>query len=305
MQHLAYRINYEEGIAFSYSFSWYIEKFQGNRERSREEIKKAVKLLNEIQQPDEFIYHFINYSYALEEWLENRNPNAIEILESCVDYFYENNLYHSLAMSLGALIIIYQQTQNKENSISQTKKIIINHDLLDDMPVEIKSIIHYFIGVSHKLNFNLKEAEEQLSKAQDILKPIYKTSIYSGYYITTLSHLSAIYALQGKLELACNKMLEIEDLLQEDLAKQNIDVYNRKQIIHTLNLTKFYIQSRFQRFQMKDVKALILNIMMNLKRYYSNTMMLSEFLVNASLEIEQLIRIKNFTIQASQELIIS
>jgi tetratricopeptide (TPR) repeat protein len=293
MQCLAHKINYKEGIAFSYSFSWYIEKFQGNIDKSREEINKAVKLLNEIQQPDEFIYCFINYSYALEEWLNNRNPNAIEILESCVDYFYKNYLYHSLAMSLGALTIIYQQTQNKERSMSQIKKIVINHDFLDNMPEEIKSIIHYFVGVSHKLNFNLKEAEEHLSKAQDILKPIYKISIYSGYYVTTLSHLAAIYALQGKLELAHSKMLEVEDLLKEDLAKQNMNRYNRKQIIHTFNLTKFYIQSRSQRFQIEDVKALILNTKKNLRKYYSNAIMLSEFLISTELKIEELIEIKN------------
>ena len=81
MQDLAYGINYKEGIAFSHSFSWYIEKYQGNTEKSRDELNKAVRILKEVNHPDEFIFHFINYSYALEEWLKNRNPKAIEILE--------------------------------------------------------------------------------------------------------------------------------------------------------------------------------------------------------------------------------
>jgi hypothetical protein len=164
MKHLAVRSNYKEGLAFTFSFSWYIEKIQGNVKKSEKEIRKALELLNEIQNPDQFIYHFIYYSYAVEEWLRYRRNHVVEILERCAGYFFKNKLYQSLTRALGILIIIYQQTQNRDKSMKLVRRILTSYDILAKMPKAILSIIYYFISIGHKLCFALNEAEKYLKK---------------------------------------------------------------------------------------------------------------------------------------------
>ena len=139
------------------------------------------------------------------------------------------------------------------------------------------------------MSLNLNEAEKHLLKTQTILKPIYKKSIYSGYFITALSHLTSIYALQGRSELALKQMKDVEELIEEGITTKNLDSFNKKQITHTFNLTK----SRLSSFTIKTEQELVQNIINNLDKYHGNAIMFSEFLLNANLIKEQLIEIRN------------
>ncbi|MHA1201698.1 MAG: hypothetical protein ACTSQ4_04165 [Candidatus Heimdallarchaeaceae archaeon] len=172
------------------------------------------------------------------------------------------------------------------------KRIISGINFLSKMPREIQSIVHFFIGFTHGLCFNLKEAENHLLESHDILKSIYSDSIYSGYYLTTLSNLTTIYALQGKLEIASDKLKRVEELLEEEITTKNLDSFNKKQIEHSFNLTKFYIQSRLLDFNLGKSQDLIQTIVSNVGTYHSNAIMLSEFLLNANFTITDLQDIK-------------
>jgi hypothetical protein len=292
MQDLARKINYKEGLAFSHSFAWYIAKIQGEKEKSKYEISKALELLDEVNIPDNFIFHFIKYTCAIEMWFETRDIRVAETLENCIDYFYEKNLYHSLTMSLGVLMIIYQHSQNKRESMKLIKRILCKEDVLTRMPKETQSMVYFFIGFTHALSFNLSKAKSNLLEAINILEPIYRKSIYSSYYITALSFLTSTYALQGKLELAIKQMKEVEKLIKEEETTKNLDSFNKKQIRHTFDLTKFYIYSRLQGFRIEKHQDLIQEIYEGIDEYHSNAVFLSEFLINTNLRKEQLLGIK-------------
>ena len=225
--------------------------------------------------------------------MKSRNLESANILENCVNFFYSERYYHGLIGSLGILTIIYQQTQNKKESMKLVRRILSTWDLLNKLPERFQSFIYYFIGVGHKLSFNLDEAETYLLKAQNMLEPIYKRSIYSEYYLTTLSHLTTIFALKGKLELALTLMRQIEDLVEEGIIMKNLDSFSNQQIMHSFNLTKFYIISRLVGFTIKSEHKLVQIIINNLDEYHSNAIMLSEFLLNANLTKEQLLKIRN------------
>lgn len=139
-------------------------------------------------------------------------------------------------------------------------------------------------------------------EAKSILKPIYKKSIYSSYFLTTLSHLTATYALQGKLMLALEQMKEVEELMEEGIAIKNLDSFNKKQITHTFNLVTFYIKSRQYSFQTEDLQELVQIIVEGIGKYYSNAMFFSEFLLNSNLSKEQLIEIKNSDNQSTKRI---
>ncbi|MHA1347705.1 MAG: hypothetical protein ACTSO3_14995, partial [Candidatus Heimdallarchaeaceae archaeon] len=157
-------------------------------------------------------------------------------------------------------------------------------------------------GVSHKLSFNLNEAEKHLMEVKSILKPIYKKSIYSGYFLTALSHLTVTYALQGRLELTLEQMEEVEELIEEGFATKNLDSFNKKQITHTFNLVTFYIKSRRHSFQTEDLQELVQRIVDYIGKYYSNAMFFSEFLLNANLSKELLIEIRNLENQSTKRI---
>ena len=62
---------------------------------------------------------------------------------------------------------------------------------------------------------------------------------------------------------------------------------------HIFNLTKFYIHSRLHNFDIENLRELIQKIQGNISKYYSNSILLSEFLLNANLSKEDLIQIRN------------
>jgi len=293
MKKVSKKINYTGGLALAYNVEWYIEKYKGNKEKSKKALDYSMKCISQNVNVEEYDYYACNYSFAIESWLTKHDKTSSVILEKCADYFLQKGYYRSLALALGVLIIIYQQTQNKEKSLDFIKKILNNHNLLNKMPEEIQSIIHFFIGFNHELSFNLKEAEKQLLETQRMLGSIYRKSIYSGYYLTALSYLTSTYALQGKLELSLKQMKEVEKLIEEGIATKNLDSFSKEQMVHIFNLTKFYIHSRLQNFLIKDLKELVHTIHENIDKYHSNAMFFSEFLLNANLTKEQLIEIKN------------
>ncbi len=293
MDSLCRKLNYDSGLALVFHLKWYIERLQGNRDGSSEFIKKAIYIIENSTKIDDYTTYFCKYSFAIENWLNHRDFSSIEILEDCVKYFYKNGFFHGLAMGIGILAMIYQQTQDKEKSMELTKAILGRREYLSHIPEEIKSIIHFFIGFSQELNFNLSIAEEHLQEMQRILEPVYKMSVYSGYYLTALSYLTATYALQGKLELAYVQMKEVDELIEEGVATKNLDHFSEEQLKHIFNLTKFYIHSRLQNFQLENLQDLVQIILTNIGKYYSNAIFFSEFLLNAELTKEQLIEIRN------------
>ena len=296
MKSISEKNNYNDILSWAYSYSWYIEKFEGNRKKSVEALEHSLELLDGLSNYDEYIYHFVRYSYAVEQWLETRDFRSSTILEECANYFHLHNYSHSFAKTLSILILIYQQTQNKEKSMELTKKILSNYNLILNIPEETKSIVHYFIGVSHKLSFNLGETKKHLSETQRILKPIYKNNIYSGYYLTALSHLTTTYALQGKLGLALDQIRQVEELLEEEITTKNLDSFNKNQIIHDFNLTNFYIRSRLSDFNFEKFRDLIQTLLSNVDTYHSNAIMLSEFILNANLtkiELQNMRKLNN------------
>ncbi len=292
MHLLCEELKYDAGLALVFQLAWHIEKLEGNINKSSENINRSIEIVKKSSFVDDYTKYFCFYSFAVENWLKNREFSSSEILEECVIYFYSNEFHHGLAMSLGILIIIYQQSQNKEESMKLIRRILSGRNLLLKMPKEIQSIIHFFVGFSHELCFNLNEAEKQLIEAMNILKPIYKKSIYSGYYLTTLSHLTATYALQGKLELALKQLKEVEGLIEEGITTKNLDSFSKKQIIHTFNLVKFYVKSRLQSFRIEQEQDLVQIISDNLNKYHSNAIFFGEFLLNSNLNKEQLIKVR-------------
>lgn len=293
MHDLCLKLKYEEGLALTFQLGWHIEKLKNNIKESSNNIKRSIDIVENSTKIDDYTYYFCNYSFALDRWLNQRDFSSVEILEGCVNYFYQNGFIHGLTMGLGILVLILQYTQNKEKTLNLIQKFLYKEELITRMPEEIKSIIYYFIGVGSKLNFDLKRAEYYLLETQNILKSVYKRSIYSGYYLRALSHLTSCFALQGKLELAYNQMIEVEELIEEGIAARNLDTFGKKQIEHDFNLTKFYIHSRLQTFQIDELQDLVQNILDNLNKQHSDAIFLSEFLLNANLSREQLLEIKN------------
>ncbi len=293
MSQKAQEIGYSGGLALSYQIRGYLEFLKGNRIGSKIEISRAIKILKESPQIDRYSQIICYYSFAVDSWLSKRDYNTSSILEECADYFYQNGFYRSFIQCLSLLILIYQQTQAKTKSMDLVQKIFMNKTFLTKIPQEIKSNLFYFIGVSNKLNFNLRETEYFLLETIKNLKFIYQKNIYSGFYLRGLAHLTATYALQGKLELAYNQMIEVEELIKEGIATRNLDTFSKKQIEHDFNLTKFYIHSRLQTFQIDELQDLVQSILNNLNKQHSDAIFFSEFLLNANLSRKQLLEIKN------------
>ncbi len=295
MRELSLEIDYKEGLALSYNIEWYIEKFKGNRTKSKNALDFSIKILSNHTEYDNYSYVICYYSYAVELWLEENNPQSSFILEKCVDFFHKEGFYRSLVQSLSVLFVIYQETQNKEGALKATQKLLSNKIPFDNLPNDIQAISYYFIGLSHKLQLNLSLAERYLEKARKILKETFEKSIYSFYYIPVLTHLSTVLALQGKIEQALELIKTAETLLQGKIFSNYSDPISSRQLKHSFNLVNFYIKSRIYDSTSDEIIGLIDNIYTDCKINYSNAIMLTEFLLNANLSQEQLKELKSTT----------
>lgn len=289
---LSKEINHIYGLALYYAHKWYIEKFKGNKIEAISAIEESHLIINKPGNHDEFIYHICNYTYAMEQWFEKRDLRSALVFHKCFDYFFQKELYHGLSMCLGALIIIYQQTQNEEKSMIIIKKILMDHNFLSKISTEIKSIIHYFIGLGHKLSFNLTEARGHIVKANTFLKSKFENSIYAQYYVNSFSRLAEIMALQGNLEGSLKKVREMERLLEKKEISNRLDNFTKNEVEHTFNLVKFYIQSRLLGFNVNKIQVLKEIILKNICKRSNNVILLAEFVLNSKLSSEQLFKLQ-------------
>jgi hypothetical protein len=284
-------IEYNDGRILYNLHTWYVNKFEGNKKKAKESIHIAMELMRKIPTQDKFVYFLCKYTYGVEEWLENNNPQSALILEECASFFYSKGFYRSLVQTLAILFVIYQETQNKKSALKTIKMLLSNKIPFEKLPQDIQAISHYFVGLSHKLQLNLSLAEEYLKKAMKILKETLENSMYSFYYIPVLSHFSTVLALQGKVEQALELVKEAKNLLQNKLLSSYFDPTSKKQITHSLNLVNFYVKSRVYGGTNK-ITELFDDIYNSSKVNYSNAIMLTEFLLNSELNLEQLLELR-------------
>jgi hypothetical protein len=295
MFELSKKINYQNGLAFSYTFLWYIEKFNGNIEKSRKAIQEAIKLLKSSSEFDEYIHNVCYYCFAMDLWLEDHSTHAIDIFERCLDYFLDNGFHKNIVQTLGILIVAYQRTQSKKRALKVSKKLLNTKLFLDKNQEEIQIIGYYLAGVGQSLIHNLKTAEKLFEESYEIInKKLEQSNYYSYYYFRLLAHLAVVQALQGKIHVASEKVRIIENLLENESFKRKLDRSSKIQLPHTLNLIKFYINSRKTSFYYNENQKLILKICSGIKDNYSDSILLSEFLLNANLNYKDLLDLKNY-----------
>lgn len=225
---VAETINYKHGLALAFQIKSHIEHIENKRQSSLLSIRKSLYLLQNDEDFNTYTYNICNYSFAVGEWLDKHNPNVAKSLEGCAKYFYEGGFYRSFAQSLGILTIIY--TRNHENSkvLSLSNSILANRTLFANLPLDVKGIVYYFTGLGYMLDANIVIAEYYFNEAYNILKPIYKDSIYFSNFLILHSYLATVKGLQGKIDQAYALTKEAEILLRTDYIKSNLDENTRK-----------------------------------------------------------------------------
>ncbi len=285
-------IDYQDGIAWAHSYVWYIEKFQGDKMSAKKTMDKSLEIFNQLADCDRYIHHFILYSYAVEKWLEERDSKSADILEECADYFFQNGFYRSLVQTLGILLIIYQRTQNSEKVLETSQGLLENLRVFEKLPKDVQACTHYIVGLGYTLQYSLANAEAHFEKAREIFKDVYKQTIYISNYVLALSYLSMSQALQGKMVQALQLIIQIEFLIQDEFIKEDLEIISKRQIKHSFNLVKFYVQTRKRDFNIEESSELIKNLYSGTQINYSDAIMLSEFLLNAQLSYEQLLELQ-------------
>ena len=293
MKSISEELNYPEGIILSYSIEWGIEKFKGNKNLSHIAIHKAMFLLKKHDNIDNYVYNVCRYSYAIHNWLEKHDLKSGNILEECFSYFINKGIFKGAIHALGYLSLIYNYFSRRTEAIEMATKLLASEIKIEKLSKDLQTVAYYFLGIAFKLDFRLLEAERNLVKSKETFESNVNENIFSIYYITTLSHLTTTYALQGRLELALEQIMKVEELLKEEITIKNLDSFNKNQIIHDFNLTKFYIQSRLYDFNIEKSQDLIQTIFSDVSTYHSNAIMLSEFLLHTNLTKAELQDIRN------------
>ncbi len=292
MEEIAHKIDYKGGLALVAQIRGYVKFFQGNRKESFEEIKKAIEIIKTMKKQDTYIRNVCYYSYAISTWLDHRENNSIKILENCIDYFLFNGYYHSLGKAIGVLLIIVQRSQQRKKAKYIVEKMLDFKASIKQFPQDVLGVLDLFIGFYHKLSLNLNLAEKYLTSSKNNLKLISKNNKYSEYYLFSLSNIAEILALQGKIKMSLNQIKQVEKLLDDDNIINKIDNQNKRQAYHTLNLTKFYVNTKSLVDKSKQIQILRKKILNRIDQCYSNPIMLTEFLLNSKLTLRKLLKLR-------------
>ncbi|MHA1202454.1 MAG: hypothetical protein ACTSQ4_08025 [Candidatus Heimdallarchaeaceae archaeon] len=306
MFRISKEINYSEGLILAYSIEWGVLKLEGRSEESTNALREVELLLSKTKQKDKYAHYICKYSIAFEDWILNHNLEVVNDFEECGKFFYKEGFYRGLAQTFSFLSVICTRKQESKRALDMGNQILANRSLFEILPLDVKGIIYYFIGLGYILDANLTMAESYFNEAYDILKSIYESSIYFSNFIILHSYLATVKGLQGKTEQAYALIKDAETLLQTDYVKTNLDHDTKKQIIHTLNLVKFYNLSRLGKYNHQEHQKLIEEIIDNCKSLYSDFMTLSEFILSANLDsakLQQLLTIDNFSINRVKHLI--
>lgn len=293
MLSLSEELNDYDCFALVNQITWHVEKFKGNKNISKSALYAAFDLVEAGVLKDSYIISFVTYSYAIEKWLSEHSPYSADLLKDCLVFFYKKGFYRSLAQTIGILSIIYMRTQETRKGLKVIENIMSNRLIFENMPLDVKGIIYFFVGVVHLLSMNLRYSEMYLTESHNYLKPSYRRSIYFSNYIILDSFLCTVTALQGRLKFALGRIREVDKRLEEDFFKSNLDDNTKNQITHTLNLNKFYVYSRLKDFDSNNYHDLINGIFVDCKTHYSDFMLLSEFILNANLELDKLNELMN------------
>jgi hypothetical protein len=285
---LAIRLDNNDGMALFHAHMWFIYRFEGNYVLSKDSINYIGNVLEKAEISDDFIKFICQYTFAFDDWINNHNIDVINHFEDCLLFAHKNNLTRSIIQILAILCIIYMVSQNSKKILEQSKKILGNKDLFEKIPTDAKAMLYYFIGLGYMLDLNLRYAESFFQEAYNILEPIHKKSIYFSNFIILHSHMITVKALQGKIEQSWNIIMNVDQLLKQEFFIKNLDSNTKNQIQHTLNLNKFYVCSRLKDFDSRKMQDLIEEIYKGSKIFYSNFMLLQEYILNSNLEIEKL-----------------
>ncbi len=306
MFRISKEINYIDGLILAYSIEWGILKLEGRIKESTNSLRKVKLLLSKNEQKDNYVYYICKYSLAFEDWVLNHNFETANDFEDCSKFFYKEGFYRSLAQTFSFLSVIYSRRQQGKRALDMGNKILANRALFENLPLDVKGIMYYFTGLGHMLVADLVMAESYFNEAYNILKPIYKSSIYFSNFLVLHSYLATVKGLQGKTKQAADMCKEAGKLLQTEFIKENLDENTKKQITHTYNLTKFYNISRLSNYNPQENQELMEEIYEGCKVHYSDFMTFSEFILNSNFDfdkLQQLLTIDNFSINRVKHLI--
>lgn len=307
MKHYSETSKDKNGLAFTLMFEWLLERRIGNDKKSSKAIQNAVSIIETGTVHDEYIRNMCYYSLAVEKWFGDHDPSSADIFEKCANYFWENGFYRSYIQTLSLLVSIYTRLQNGQKILESCKKIFGNRSFFEKLPLDLRALSYYYVGLGYMIDLNLRLAEKYFEEAFNIFKNVYRESIYFGYYLVMHSFITTVKALQGKMEQTRGMIIEAEKLLQEELFSINLDAATKKQIHHTLNLNKFYVYSRLKGFNPEKMSDLIIEIYNGSKTLYSDFMLLSEFILNSNLDtskLRQLLKTDNYSINRVKHLIL-
>ena len=306
MKILSDSLDFKEGQTLVYQIRWHVEKLRGNYKKSRNAILSAMHVIKQESIYDEYTIYGCKYSYAVELWLSDHNPQSANLLEDCLLFFFREGYYRSLVQSFSLLSVIYTRTHDSKKILKISNKFFADRFLFTKIPLDVKGILYYFTGLGYMMNANLEIAESYFKDAYNILKPLLKTTIYFAYVPLLNAHITNIQSLQGKTEQAKNIIRENDTLLQTDLIKKNLDPHSKKQITHTHNLAKFYTLSRLHDYSSKENQKLIEMVFDDCKDLYSDFMTMSEFILNSNLtsdKLQKLLMFDNYSINRVKHLI--
>jgi len=234
-------------VAITYAAEALIEQLCGNKKNAVDNIKKAMELIENLQDthPDTFIR--ILYIHTLFT-APSKPPysETIKCLEKCYSYYSKSN------NSLGLILAIYQllrffSLSNQDEEIEKLTHEVFELEKLQNGLLDTHFVsLYWYFGMISTIRYDLEEAIRYLMSAYNKIEEndLQKELLYEFTDIVRL--LSRCFALTGDYQKSYDLLVELTSFMETSEVRKNFIERNIKRIHFSSYNTLLFIFAQIE-----------------------------------------------------------
>ncbi|MHA1223612.1 MAG: hypothetical protein ACTSP3_10310, partial [Candidatus Heimdallarchaeaceae archaeon] len=233
--------------------------------------------IKSIDDPIPEIYYWVMYSIAIGKWTEDKDKQALEIMEECREFFKKDENFISEIKSAEILARIYYSLNEKEKLEQLVKEIMMNKRSFDSYSKPLLARYHAMLGKLMIKSSNIELAEVHFFTSSELFNKFGYSGNYVYDYVSELSFLARIYAIKGKQSELQQTLQTIKRIIFTEGYKEKIYQGFLTALTGSLSITQLYFSF------LKGKKELNLSLLMD-----ENKKILRDFFFSPEMQVQLL-----------------
>jgi hypothetical protein len=210
-----------EHITFTLYSRSIMNRIVGSINDSNNNIRKAMEAIKseEMRYPD--AYHRILYTFSIFLANDRNQPEVIENVNTCVNYWYSNQ--NTLPMIMGIIILLRSHsTLGDESKFDELISWVFSEEKIQDRVINSHfTILYSYVGSIYAIKSQIPEAISYLQKAHDRVNKTDSQDELMYEFIEIQRLLCRLFAFQGLYEESYTMLIDFLSYIESDFVRRN------------------------------------------------------------------------------------